>query len=305
MPRKVVRKALRLSNIPTGICLNLIRKDISRFLADVAGQDQLPDVHQSEEDQESTTIRLGEVMGYGQRCAKVRILGDGPQASRNAISKFFEIEKPSHKLSLSQELRVYSDIRLTRYQLSTTAPVESQEDGWPCMPRLIGLFGPENTENAQQIISSDGIDRDLQTTYVLLVEELPEQYRPLHKLRDVLPEYNLPSPPPGLFVAACTALRRLHLSGYIHGDISRGNFLCTLEETQDQEGVFIIDFEKSRYPQDFSFSMAVKGEMSSLFRLFVEHGFRKDELTPLYNAQVAQTLLLLSDENGPSNEQIG
>jgi hypothetical protein len=162
-----------------------------------------------------------------------------------AVSKFFEIDKQLHRVSLSQELQVYSDARLQRYQFSTTQPVESEEDLRPCMPRLIGLFGLARTESSQHLFLSDGTNRDIETICILLVERLPEHYHPLHKLRDILPVQDM-SPPQNLFTAACRALRLLHISGYVHGDISRGNFLCTLEEFQDRERVFIIDFEKSR-----------------------------------------------------------
>jgi hypothetical protein len=83
MTSRLARKALRLSNIPAGSCLNLISKDISKFVAETPEEGQRFYPHQTERAEEGITISLGEVMGHGKRCAIVDILDNGPQVPRS------------------------------------------------------------------------------------------------------------------------------------------------------------------------------------------------------------------------------
>ncbi|CCA76826.1 hypothetical protein PIIN_10812 [Serendipita indica DSM 11827] len=81
-----------------------------------------------------------------------------------------------------------------------------------------------------------------------------------------------------LFARASTALGTLHEHGYLHGDISHGNFLFHIADSLDDSRVLVVDFEKASTRSKANFEAAARGEKAILLRLFLTYGATKEEL---------------------------
>lgn len=109
-----------------------------------------------------------------------------------------------------------------------------------CLPRFQGFYSVLVSRQD----GSKGNESAFKWTHAIILHPIPRSYQPLHVLREASLE--LWNPSVNLFRAACSALRMLHELGYLHGDISRGNFLLTLEDVPETHRVFIVDFERTR-----------------------------------------------------------
>ncbi|KAG8768845.1 hypothetical protein FRC15_004895 [Serendipita sp. 397] len=243
------------------------------FELDTVQGDQL--VH--DERNKDVKVIIDSVLGHGRRCALVRFQQDASEP-RQVFAKFFWQQTSSQFRRLHQELNFLLDKRLDRFRMNHAAyssrePPSDDENGPRCLPKLLGLYA---------IDCQSDTDPRLQRACILLLELVPPTFRPIHHI-DAALLTRLGPLSVNFFSNTCFALKLLHQHGYLHGDVSRGNFLLSSnDDISSQFHVILVDFERS---SGITNEAAQYGEATCLFNLFIQYGFSREAMEPIFRAE--------------------
>lgn len=248
---------------------------------------------------EKIFIRLGESYGHRARCMLADIV---PSAGSSALSshvdsqslsepvfvKFYQVGTSARWRAIARELAVYSHPELKGHHVQAMGKGRQVQGGlFQTLPRFRGFYS---------VMPAPAQFPTNKWPYAILLEALPLSYQPIHQLKASLAgDWPMPE---ALFRSACLALKLLHDCGYVHGDISKGNFLLTLDNLPETKRVAMVDFERTRCvfknqkgltcpdlghrkPHGAAFEAFRTGEAKSLMHLFHEYGFPNDILLPI------------------------